>query len=294
MFTEFCGKTAMTAVDRLTETYPGTEETLARIANIHSLMDSFEIAPFFERPSLFDLGEKPAPLFLTADLLATWIQHVSHGTRVRLRSLEAGFLSELAGGRFMTAMVLARSHMENAGLAAFAEQELLKASDTGSWDDLKPTIHQMLFGTSFRFEKKLTELQEELPLEATLPVRPKALLEAMDGFLIGTGSHTSQLRGVYALLCEYAHPNIGGSKAFEKVVTHDDGTGWTHHYGRREHIVESDVTAATDILLVNMKIGYANALLLVTGEIEELPEGLCFHKPSIGVRDAIWDEILQA
>jgi hypothetical protein len=138
-------------------------------------------------------------------------------------------------------MVIARSHMENSGLAAYAEQELLKASDTALWDDLKPKIQQMLFGTSFRFEKKLAELQEQLPLEATLPVRPKALLEAMDGFLIGTGSQTSQLRGVYALLCEYAHPNIGGSKAFENIVTHEDGTGWTHYYGLREDIRDSDV-----------------------------------------------------
>jgi len=284
----------MTLMDKLTEAYPGAKETLDRIAKIHRLVDSFDIAPFFEPPSWFDLGKKPKPLFLTADLLATWIQHISHGTRVRLRSLEAGFLSELATGRFMTAMVLARSHMECAGLAAFAEQELLNASDTGNWDDLKPTIHQMLFGTSFRFEKKLTELQEELPLEATLPVRPNVLLEAMDGFLMGSGSQTSQLRGVYALLCEYAHPNIGGSKAFEDIITHEDGSGWTHYYGQREDIGESDVAAATDMLLVNMKIGYANALLLVTGEIEELPDGLCFHKPSISIGKVIWDEILQA
>jgi len=284
----------MTPIDKLAKSYPGAKETLDRIAMIHRLVDSFEIAPFFEPPSWFDLSNKPQPLLLTADLLATWIQHVSHGTRVRLRSLEAGFLSELAADRFMTAMVLARAHMENAGLAAFAEQQLLKASDTARWDDLKLIIQQMLFGTSFRFEKKLTELQDELPLEATLPVRPKALLKAMDGFLIGTGSQTSQLRGVYALLCEYAHPNIGGSKAFEKVITHEDGTGWTHYYGRREDIGDSDVVAATDILLVNMKIGYTNALLLVAGKIEELPDGLCFHKPSIGVGKAIWDEILQA
>lgn len=283
----------MTPIDKLVESYPGAKETLDRIARIHRLVDSFEIAPFFEPPSWFDLGKKPQPLFMTADLLATWIQHVSHGTRVRLRSLEAGFLSELAAGRFMTAMILARSHMENAGLAAFAEQELLKASVTAMWDNLKPTIHQMLFGTSFRFEKKLTELQDELPLETTMPVRPKALLEAMNGFLIDTGSWASQLRGVYALLCEYAHPNIGGSKAFENVVTHEESTGWTHHYGRRENIDDKDLVAAADILLVNMKIGYTNALLLVAGEIEELPDGLCFHKPSIGVGKAIWDEILQ-
>lgn len=283
----------MTPIDKLAESYPGAKETLDRIARIHRLVDSFEIAPFFEPPSWFDLGKKPQPLFLTADLLATWIQHVSHGTRVRLRSLETGFLSELSSGRFMTAMVLARSHMENAGLSAFAERELLKASDTGRWDDLKLTIQQMLFGTSFRFEKKLIEIQDELPLETTLPVRPKPLLEAMEGFLIGTGSQTSQLRGIYALLCEYAHPNIGGSKAFENIVTHEEGTGWTHHYGLNEDIRDSDVVAATDILLMNMKIGYANALLLVTGEIEELPDGLCFHKPSVDVGKAIWDEILQ-
>ena len=283
----------MTPIDKLTESYPGAKEIFDSIVRIHRLVDSFEIAPFFEPPSWFDLGKKPQPLFLTADLLATWIQHVSHGTRIRLRSLEAGFLSELSAGRFMTAMVLARSHMETAGLAAFAEQELLKASGTASWDDLKSTIQQMLFGTSFRFEKKLTELQDELPIEATIPVRPKALLEAMEGFLIGTGNQSSQLRGVYALLCEYAHPNIGGTKAFENVVTHEDGAGWTHHYGRIEDIGDDDVLAAAHILLVNMKIGYANALLIVSGEIEELPDSLFFHKPSIGGK-AIWDEILQA
>lgn len=284
----------MTPIDKLSESYPRAKKALDSIARIHRLVDSFEIAPFFEPPSLFDLGKKPQPLFLTSDLLATWIQHISHGTRVRLRSLEAGFLSELSAGRFMTAMILARSHMENAGLAAFAEQELLKASETANWEDLKPIIQQMLFGTSFRFEKKLTLLQDELPLEATLPVRPNVLLESMDGFLIGTGSQIAQLRGAYALLCEYAHPNIGGAKAFENIVTPEDGKGWIHHYGRQEDIGDDGVVAATNILLVNMKVGYTNAFLLVTGEIEELPGSLCYHKPSIGMGKTIWDEVLQA
>ena len=82
---------------------------------------------------------------------------------------------------------------------------------------------------SNRFPKSKRQFCLVRGVEATLPVRPKALIEAMDEFLIGTGSQTSQLRGVYALLCEYAHPNIGGSKAFENVVTHDDCTGWTHY-----------------------------------------------------------------
>ena len=284
----------MIPINSLIQSYPKARKTLKSIANIHQLVDSFEIAPFFEPTSLFDLGKKPQPLFLTVDLIATWIQHVSHGTRVRLRSLETGFLSELDSGRFMSAMVLARSHMESAGLAAFTEQELLKASDTCDWDILKPIIQQILFGTSFRFEKKLVGLQDELPLETTLPIRPKDFLKAMDNYLISIGSQNSQLRSVYALLCEYAHPNIGGNKAFEKIVTHKDGAGWTHCYSHREDIDDNDIVAATQILLVNMKIGYANALLLVTGEIEELPKGFSFHKPPVSVGKTIWDEILQA
>jgi len=290
----FCMKTIVSQINSLVQSYPRAKETLDSIAKIHQLVDSLKIAQFFEPPSWLYLCKKPKPLFLTADLIATWIQHVSHGTRVRLRSLEAGFLSEMAAGRFMSAMVLARSHMESTGLAAFTEQELLKASDTGDWDILKPIIQKILFGTSFRFEKKLVGLQDKLPLETTLPIRPKDFLLAMDNYLASTGSQNSQLRGVYALLCEYAHPNIGGNKAFEKIITHEDGVGWTHCYGHMENIDDNDIVAATNILLVNMKIGYANALLLVTGEIEELPEGFSFHKPPVGVGKAIWDEILQA
>jgi len=284
----------MIPINSLIQSYPKARKTLKSIANIHQLVDSFEIAPFVEPRSLFDLGKKPQPLFLTVDLIATWIQHVSHGTRVRLRSLETGFLSELDSGRFMSAMVLARSHMENAGLAAFIEQVLIEASDTDNWDLLKPIIQQTLFGTSFRFEEKLTELQEELPLESTFPIKPKALLKAMDNFLISIGSQNSQMRGVYALLCEYTHPNIGGSKAFEKIVTHENDAGWTHYYRYREEINDNDIVTAADIMLVNMKIGYANVLLLVSGEIEKHPKGFTFHKPSVNVGNAIWDEIMQA
>ena len=284
----------MTPTEMLRESFPQAAATLDRIAKIHQLIDSLEIAQFFEPPSLFDLGKKPQPLMLTADLLATWVQHVSHGTRVRLRSLEAGFLSELCARRFMTAMILARSHMEVAGFATFAEHALLRASDTGNWDELKLTIHKMLFGTSFRFEKNLTQVQDALSLEATTPVPPKLLLQAMDEFLTGMSGQTTHSRGVYALLCEYAHPNIGGAKAFENVLSPKDADGWFHQYQCVENIQPGDVVAATEILLNNMKIGYSNALLLVTGEIEEVENGVCFHKPSLNIGRAVWDEILQA
>lgn len=284
----------MTTVDTLKATFPAAASTIDRICQIHRLVDSLPIASFFEPKTCFVLGDKPQPLILDADVLATWIQHISHGARVRLRSLEHGFLSELNACRLMTAMILARSHMEVAGLAAYAEHALLAASETGKWDDLKPIIHQMLFGTSFRFEKQLQSLQDELPLEATIPVRPKLLLEAMDDFLTAMSDCEPHCRGLYALLCEYAHPNIGGAKAFAEVTRNVNGTGWHHQYRRDEDISEHDVVRAAEILLTNMKIGYTHALLLVTGEIEETADGIRFHKPSLSIGNTLWNEILKA
>jgi hypothetical protein len=280
-------------MEKLKQSFPEAATTLDRISRMHSLVDSLAMAPFFEPKSLFLLGRKPQLLTLDADVLATWVQHVSLGTRVRLRSNEAGFLSELSSGRFLTAMTIARAHMEVAALAAFAERALLKASETGNWDDLKPIVHQMLFGTSFRFEKGLTELQEELPLVSTEPVRPKLLLEAMDEFLNPEGGRASLSRQAYALLCEYAHPNTGGAKAFDSVDEEEDGSGWHHHYQREEKVLPRDVAVAAGILLTSMKVGYANALLLVTGEIEEAEGGIRFRRPSGDLGDAIWHGILQ-
>jgi hypothetical protein len=107
-----------------------------------------------------------------------------------------------------------------------------------------------------------------------------------------SGERTHDSRVLYALLCEYAHPTMGGAKGFVKV--HEEGRkGWMLSYDFSEKFKKKDVKTAVSILLRNMRLGYANAMLLVNGELEDTPKGVIYYPPSPEIGALIWQGILQ-
>src|SRR5947199_1567505 len=135
--------------------HPSTHSSVESILRLDTEVDTLPADPCFEPVSLVELEEgKRRLLGLSADLLNAWSQHVAYGARTRLRSMERGIFSELGVGRVLSAMVLARAHMEAAAQAAYCEQALVDTAKSGSWDDIRETVFRTMHGTSLRTAAK--------------------------------------------------------------------------------------------------------------------------------------------
>src|SRR6266849_388411 len=117
--------------------YPSTRGSVESILLLDTEIDRLPAVPFFEPVSLVEVADgKRRLLTLSADLLNAWRQHAAYGARVRLRLLERGIFSELQAQRVLSAMTLARAHMEAAAQAAYCEQMLVDTAKTGGWDNI--------------------------------------------------------------------------------------------------------------------------------------------------------------
>lgn len=284
----------MKSLTYLRQKYPKFRAEIAAIADLRSVIQKLPLPTFFEPVSVVIIeGGKRSLASVDAEIVTAWAHHVANSAMVRMRLLEEGTLEQLTERNLLSGMALIRSHMESAGFAAYAESQVVACADMNSWEPLKEIIVKMLFGTSFRLEREHEEIQDFLTLTASEPIRIRRAIEAMDGFLESTsGQPTRYFRGVYALLCEYAHPSIGSVKGFAKV-TRQGEAGWSHTYSYRKRMGAAEVEMALTILLRNMRIGYANAMLLLSGAFENTPHGIVYHKPPMDIAQAIWKLILQ-
>jgi hypothetical protein len=109
--------------------HPSVRSSVEALLRLDVEVNRLLPVPFFEPVSLVEVAEgKRRMLALSADLLNGWRQHAAHGARTRLRSTERGIFSELKAHRVLSAMILARAHMEAAAHAAYCEQALAHVS----------------------------------------------------------------------------------------------------------------------------------------------------------------------
>lgn len=100
-----------------------------------------------------------------------------------MRALEVDMTAELLAGRMVSAMAVARAHMEVAGLAAYGCNALYEAGRSGDFKPLEKLVLQTYFGSSMRIQVKGTpELDYYLRPEEVRPLRPGDLIKAMDAF----------------------------------------------------------------------------------------------------------------
>jgi hypothetical protein len=277
----------------LQDRFPEQARTIGCIRELRDRIDSVHLEPFFEPKSLFDFsGPKPVMSTVGPSDLTAWCRHVADGSTARLASLEDGFFSELFNDRLVSAMVIARAHMEVAGLAAYALNALFGAARTGDWMRLTQIVQKTYFGSSMSIQAKGTpELQDYL-LEEVCPMRPGNLVKAMDRFAVPDDPSYTRYQLVYGLMSEFAHPVMSGTKDFAEIVQ-EDFEGWFIRYRGQALLTDDSVKMACELVLGNMRVAYACCAMLRVSEVIPGPSyNFVLHGPSKSQIAEIWTDIL--
>lgn len=99
----------------------------------------------------------------------------------------------------------------------------------------------------------------------------------------------------YALLCEAAHPNHGGTRQFASAADVDESGeyGWRVSYSEHEKISSLHIEKLVELLLFSMRSGYAATELLRNMHFSDASHGVVIHGVSERVAREIWLNLLQ-
>lgn len=274
---------------------PSTRGSVESILLIDTEIDGLPAVPFFEPVSLVEVaGGKRRLLGLSADLLNAWRQHAAYGARTRLRSMERGIFSELQAHRVLSAMVLARAHMEAAAQAAYCEQVLVDTANSGAWDDIGETVLRTMLGTSLRIAaKRDARVDEFITPTEHVPLEIGETIKALDRFVAAGQAPGRHSQVMYSFLCEFAHPTLRGIRTFFDS-TDSDG-GWTIQYraGDATTVFEAEFLMVLETVLENMRYGYAASELLRRSRIDDVYPHLKLKPPSRADLRYVWLQLLQ-
>jgi len=264
----------------LNRRFPDLADVVGQVGQLRDRNARSKREAFFEPRSLVVVADgKPTLPAVGAASFNAWRRHMGDGSSVRMRALEVGMTAELLASRMISAMAVARAHMEVAGLAAYCCRALYEAGRSGEFEPLEKLVLQTYFGSNMRIQVKGTpELDAYLRLEEVRPLRTGDLIKAMDAFQAPNDRPGTRCQLTYGLLSEYAHPAMRATSAtFADVVSeHDDG--WFIQYHEADRLDEASVKMALEILLDNMRVGHACAALLDRAVVYETG-GVCQLQP---------------
>lgn len=282
------------SIQRLSARFPECSEWLGFIGELQTTMAEFPYHEFVEHVAPIEfLDGKPSLALLTPDLLATWITHMSHGTRVRMEHLETAILTGLAEGQLLIPSILTRCHLEVAGFAAQSYLALNKFADTGDQVPLKKYILQSAYSSAMVSKKPELIASEAIPGVYSEPNNVMNAVDSLQKFydaILGTSPF--KLRNLYAQLCDFSHPGILGFKGFVQAHgPHPDGRRL--QYRRQENVESPDAENLLVALMLSMRGGHACAALMHCGEIIVEKDGFKFTKPDRASVAYVWKKILQ-
>lgn len=284
----------MDYIKEVSSEYPSCAVYLENLDRLRKEADKVPLAEFFE-PKVWVESAKDAPgslLAVDAATLTSWAAHVSFGARVRMRSLEDAFFEELLQKRLFPAMAMVRAHMETAAFATYGLERVGQCAINGKWEEMATIIPQMLFGTSYKLEKKAVAMQHLMELSAQEPVRIMKMIEALDRFVEQTDQpKTHWYRIMYAILCDYTHPTMRSMVPFYSI-REETADGWHLKYGYQESFGKDEVAMALDMLTRCIRAGYGSALVLISWTFQDGPAGIICDKTPLGFGDWIWKNIL--
>ena len=280
------------------------DELAKRFANLGDLVDQLldlhrhaarAHMPFFEHRSLIVLKDgKPQLVGMEAPDVNAWRCHMSDGSSVRMRALEAGCAAELAAGRMISAMATARAHMEVAGLASYCCRALYAAGHSGDFGPVGKLIVQTYFGSNMRIQVKGTPaLDPHLRPEEVRPLRIGELIKSMDDFRAAGQNPGTRCQVAYGILSEYAHPVMRATTASFTDVLAETADGWEIRYHDEHRLGEGEARMALEALLDNMRIGHACATLLNSAEVKGDGGALRLQTPSPEEAHNIYVNLLQ-
>ena len=276
----------------LSTRFPGDLESIRTIGQFRDWALAQPRLAFFEPKSVI-LSErgKPRLVSLSAADLNSWRRHVADGSLVRLHGLETAALSQIVADRRTAAMVLIRAHMEIAGLAAYCHEKLFDAGRDGALDRLADVVHQVYFGSSMRIQTKKTPELADYLFEEVYPIRPTDFIRSMDRFASGGDPAYTRHLLVYGLLSDFAHP-VTRLAFFE--ILRESPEGWTLRYKLEDPLDAEAFKIAVELLLGNMRVGYACAAMLAKCEIVPSPEGgMLLRPPTPDEAGKIWLRFLE-
>ena len=280
-------------VESLKKKYPKYAERFDSISQIHYTQTKVVSEPFFEPISVLDADTRNRRLInIDPDMLNSWVKHLSHSTRLKMLKFESAVLSELNEGRHTSTMVLIRSHMEVAGLAAFSINTLTESAQRGDIEQLSIIIPKTFFGTSLSRETRHDDsvLDSLTYTESTQSTVTSAqLIRAIDLYM--NQEETGAIRRYYALLCEWTHPNPRASQEYAKVLEERED-GWIIHYTDFSGLDEVALDMATTLLYDNMRAGHSASELLRLARFEMKGEGFYYKPAPENEFQRIWKQLI--
>ena len=274
--------------------FPELAETLNYIAKLQQATRVHPYLEFVEHVAVVGFEKDQAGLaLLTPDLLATWITHMSHGTRLRMEVLEDAILRWLADGQLLIPAILARCHLEVAGFAAQNYFALCRFSETREVEPLKKYILETSYSSALAKEDPTIITSGAIPGVCASPRSVMNAVDSLQKFYDSiTGTPLLKLRQLYAQLCDFSHPGILGIRGFVEVRgPHRNGRRL--QYTRNEKLEYPDALNLVTALLWSMRGGHVCAALMYCGEIIEEEKGFRYDKADRESGQFVWEHILQ-
>ena len=249
------------------------------------------MSPFQEPVSILSVDRgKGRLLVVAADDLISWTMHISNGMRCRMGALEGAIVADLAAERLLAALILLRSHVEAAAMAAHCLEALTEAAGTGDVVRLQELIPRTLFGTGLRKHRDRDDMRGLLLMSEGTTIRITDAIASLDRFYYQDGE-SRELAVAYSLLCEFAHPNHRGTMEFMRAE--ERPTGWLVSYEPGE-LPNPDMTVdALETLLASMRGGYAASELLRCWRFDQKGDEVVWHPPSESDGKRVWHDLLQ-
>jgi hypothetical protein len=256
------------SINILAAKFPERRETLDFIDKLRKASRELPFLEFFEPLAAMGISDGKATIaFLTPELLASWISHMSYGARSRMEALEDQILDGLAEGKLLVPAVLTRCHLEIAGFAAYTNRMVVRFAEKQDYEMLKADILHTAYSSAMVKDDGEAITGMRYPGVHAPPRNVmngiKELQEFMDmvtekGFL--------NLRALYAMLCDFGHPSILGMRGFARA-SRQNREGRFLQYFRNEELTLEDAENLLMALIWSMRGGHTNATLMYCGQI---------------------------
>lgn len=279
----------------IVERVPDLRITADGVASLRAMADALPIDAFSEPVTLVldeqqKKGNKKRLLAVGASDVRAWCRHMAYSVRVRLRSIESAAVHDMGHGRLLPAAILLRTHLESSALGVYCLDTVSDAARSGSIEELTGTMHKTLFGTALEKHVAGKEWVAELVSKAeTNTIRICRAIDALDRYIYQEKA-SGDIGVVYSVLCEFAHPNHRGVKAFK--TSESTPGGWTIQYALDEPFDPDLAIRLLNCLAVSMQAGYSASKMLRAWDFRDGPDGIQWIWPSRDTVRRVWTTIL--
>jgi hypothetical protein len=276
--------------------WPRLSGYLEAIWHIASAGSNLPMPAFFEPTSVVEQhGKDQRLLFVGPDDVRAWTRHIAFRTRARIHSIEGAIVRDLARGEALPAAILLRSHIEAAALAAHCINILSDCARRNDLDSLTELIYRTMFGTAlgkYVGRDEENAVSELLSWIETRTIQITKAIGSLDAYVRPDGP-PGEMEVLYAILCEFAHPNQRGTMDFfvNKPI---EGKGWIIQYNLAAARKEPSIKMVVNTLLISMRAGYSASELLRAWDFEDGHPGIKWIWPTEEHGHRIWETFLRS